>query len=464
MKSLPQNMVKQVNHYPSWKNNNYYYKNIQKFIQSLVIKDSRVLEIGAGTKKLTSNLNLKGISILELMKKQTRLSKRKSVTTKSSQLTKKELQIISKNKKFDFVIGTDLIEYLNDLVVFFEQINKITHNNSKVIFLSINSAWKPIIYIARKLGLTSLEIIDEWISLNELQNIAEITNFRIIDKGYCIIFPKYIPFLSDIINGLFLKIPLLKRFGLIQYIVLSPNPSLKKENLSCSIVVPCFNEEDNIEDCIKNCPKLGKFTELIIVDDGSTDSTVQKARLMAKRYPFVRVISYKPNRGKAYAVEKGFNAAKGDIIMIWDADRTVPENELYRFYEVLATKQAEFANGTRLLYPMEDQAMKWLNLVGNKIFSLIFGWILNTNISDTLCGTKALFKKDYKKIKMGNEPWGDFDLLFGAAKLNLKIREVPVHYRKRIAGESKMKVFKHGLMLGKMAIIGIIRLKFNYEK
>lgn len=349
---------------------------------------------------------------------------------------------------------------IKDYIKLFNKLHK-SRKDLKIILISINSLWKPIIYTAKKIGLTSLKATGGWISLNQLENIAYLTNFEVIEKGYRLIFPKYIPLLSYIVNYLFLKIPLLRKIGLVQYIIVSPKPAKKISNLSCSIIVPCFNEEGNIEKCIRNYPKIGKFTELIIVDDGSTDKTVQKAKALMKRYPFVRIISYKPNHGKAYAVKKGMDAAKGDVVMIWDADRTVPENELFLFHQVLATGQASFANGTRLVYPMEDQAMKWLNLLGNKIFSVIFGWILSTPISDTLCGTKALLHKDYKKIKMGSEPWGDFDLLFGASDLGLKIVEIPVHYRKRVAGESKMKVFKHGFMLAKMALIGALRLKLR---
>lgn len=349
-----------------------------------------------------------------------------------------------------------------DFIKVFNQFR--TSTKSEILLISVNSSWKPIIYLAQKLGLTSLRSSDSWISLNQLANIADLTNFKVIEKGYRIIFPKYIPIFSYIINSLYYRIPFIKRLGLFQYIIISPNPFIKTDNLSCSIIVPCFNEEGNVEDCIKHCPKIGKFTELIIIDDGSTDKTVEKAKALVKKHPFVKVISYKPNKGKAFAVETGFKAAKGDVLMIWDADRTIPEKELSLFYRVLATNQAKFANGTRLVYPMEDQAMKWLNLLGNKIFSVIFGWILNTNISDTLCGTKALLKNDFKKIKMGNEPWGDFDLLFGASKLKMKIIEIPVHYRKRVAGESKMKVFKHGFLLAKMAFEGILRLKLGLDK
>lgn len=353
---------------------------------------------------------------------------------------------------------------INNFIKVFKKIHKKSNKKSKVILISINSLWKPIIYIAQKLKLTYLKPSDSWISLNQLEDIASITDFKVLEKGYKILIPKYIPFFSSLINNSFKNTPILKRLGLIQYMLLNPQKIFKPAPLSCSIIVPCFNEQNNVEDCIRKCPRIGKFTELIIVDDGSSDKTCEIAKRLVNKYPFVHIISYKPNMGKAYAVEQGFNQAKGDIIMIWDADRTVPENELNLFYEVLAKGKAAFVNGTRMVYPMEDQAMKWLNLIGNKIFSVIFGWILSTPISDTLCGTKALLKKDYKKIKMGNEPWGDFDLLFGAAELGLKIIEIPVHYRKRIAGESKMKVFKHGILLAKMAFVGALRLKFNYAK
>lgn len=351
---------------------------------------------------------------------------------------------------------------IKDFVKFFRDFYKSGKKNNLVL-ISINSLWKPVIFLAKKCGLTNIKVYDRWVSLSQLEDIAAISDLKVLDKGYRVIFPKNIPIISNFINKLSVNIPILKNLGLIQYIVLAPEKKVKYTPLSCSIIVPCFNEKDNVEDCIKHCPKIGKSTELIIVDDGSSDKTVEKAKNMAKKYPFVKIISYKPNKGKAYAVEKGFNAAKGQIIMIWDADRTVPEEELYLFYEILAKDKAGFANGTRLVYPMEDQAMKLLNLIGNKVCGIVFSWVLSTPISDTLCGTKALFKKDYKKIKMGNEPWGDFDLLFGAAKLNLKIREVPVHYRKRIAGESKMKIFKHGFILAKMAFVGILRLKLGID-
>ena len=234
-----------------------------------------------------------------------------------------------------------------------------------------------------------------------------------------------------------------------------------KNNYSCSIIVPCYNEEGNVEETIKHAPKIGKFTEIIIVDDCSTDKTKQKAQRLKGKIKNLRVISRKVNGGKGPAVKTGIDAAKGDIVMIWDADRTVPARELRLFYDVLAKGKGTFANGTRMTYPMEEEAMSFLHNIGNTIFARVFGFILGNRITDTLCGTKALFTKDAKKVEMGKERWGDFDLLFGATRLGLKVVEVPVHYKARVAGESKMKTFRYGSIVAMMALHGLGEFKIN---
>lgn len=234
-----------------------------------------------------------------------------------------------------------------------------------------------------------------------------------------------------------------------------------KGKYSCSVIIPCFNEEDNIQETIRRVPRIGKSTEIVVVNDGSSDKTVEKANALQKKYPNLKIISYRPNRGKVHAVKTGFDAAKGDILIIWDADRTVPAKELYLFYNVLAKGIGKFANGTRMVHVMEKQAMKPLHVIANTFFGWIYSWILGNSISDTLCGTKALFKKDARKIELGKEPWGDFDLLFGAAKLGLKIIEVPVHYKMRVAGYSKMRPFRYAVRIGIMALRGILEFKIK---
>jgi glycosyltransferase involved in cell wall biosynthesis len=221
---------------------------------------------------------------------------------------------------------------------------------------------------------------------------------------------------------------------------------------SCSIIIPCYNEAENIAFCVKSIPNMGAFTEIIFVDDGSIDGTKAEIEKVMRTNTRIKLVTYSPNQGKAYAVRQGFAAAQGDILMILDADLAVPAEELPAFFTVLNQNKADFANGTRFVYPMESGAMPYPNQLGNQVFGLILSVMLRQKITDTLCGTKALFKRDYLKMQMKLCPWGDFDLLFGAAGLGLRIMEIPVHYKRRIAGVSKMKPFKTGWKFSRVCI------------
>lgn len=230
------------------------------------------------------------------------------------------------------------------------------------------------------------------------------------------------------------------------------------KDLSCSVIVPCLNEVDNIEECVARIPRMGRFTEIIFVDGHSTDGTVEKIKELMRHRDDIRLL-IQTGKGKGQAVRMGFQAASGDILMILDADLSVSPEELPRFFNSLAQGKADFANGSRLLYPMEKGAMGTLNFLGNKVFSLLFSWLLKQRIRDTLCGTKALFKRDFLKMKLGDDPWGDFQLLIWAAKTNLKIVDVPVRYKRRAAGISKMRPFKHGWEMFIVFLRGIRELR-----
>jgi hypothetical protein len=115
---------------------------------------------------------------------------------------------------------------------------------------------------------------------------------------------------------------------------------------------------------------------------------------------------------------------------------------------------------------MESQAMRFLNLLGNKFFSLTFSWLLGQSVKDTLCGTKVLWKSDYEQIAANRayfgdfDPFGDFDLLFGAARLNQKIVDLPIRYRERTYGSTNVQRWKHGWLLLKMVLFASRRIKF----
>ena len=151
--------------------------------------------------------------------------------------------------------------------------------------------------------------------------------------------------------------------------------------------------------------------------------------------------------------------------MILDADLTVAPEELPKFYLAIVSGRGEFINGSRFVYPMEKEAMRTINLAGNAVFAWLFSWLLNQRITDTLCGTKVLTRAHYKRIAEGRDyfgnfdPFGDFDLIFGASKLNLRILDIPVPYASRTYGESQISRFEHGFLLLRMFVFAFRKLK-----
>jgi glycosyltransferase involved in cell wall biosynthesis len=283
--------------------------------------------------------------------------------------------------------------------------------------------------------------------------------------------PKYVPLLSEFMNRVVAKFPLIGRLCMIEVLVARPVPKpVEISSVAVSVIVPCKDERGNIESAVVRMPELGRSTEIIFCDDKSTDGTADEVRRMQQLYP-ERKIRLVPGPGicKSKNVWTGFEAATGDILMILDADLTVMPEELPYFLEAIARGGVEFVNGSRLVYPIPKAAMKNSNLVGNKVFGAIFSYLLGQRIKDTLCGTKVLWRSDWERIRplvgtWGTEDrWGDYELLFGAAKLNLRILDQPVHYQERIYGVTKMtRVFKNGLIMLSMCVHGFKKLKINY--
>ena len=247
-------------------------------------------------------------------------------------------------------------------------------------------------------------------------------------------------------------------------------PPVPKEELSFSVIVPCKDERGNVEDAVQRILQMGRQTEIIFCDDQSTDGTADEVIRICSLYPEKNIrLERGPGVCKSKNVWTGFNAAKGDVLMILDADLTTMPEELVYFVDVIASGHAEFVNGSRLVYPVPKGAMNAANMLGNKFFSVAFTYLLGQRVKDTLCGTKVLWRSDWERIKpmlgsWGTEDrWGDYELLFGAAKLNLKILDLPVHYQERIYGSTKMtKVFRNGLVMLKMCWHGFLKLKLGY--
>ncbi len=432
--------------YDKWKHkNSYYYNSIKASVKRVVSPGSSVLEIGCATGEiLASTRPSLGIG-LDISSEMIRLAEKKFPQYSFFHSSIEEFKY---EKKFDYILMVDLVDHVYDIASLFSSLHKFCHPKTKVILTTINPWWGPVLSFMAKIGAKMPEGPNNFIEKGSLSKITKFLDFFISYSGYMLLLPKKIPILSFLANSIGTKIWGINKLSFVQYMILRPLPvNTNNLGLGCSVIVPCYNEACNIEEVIKRIPKMGKETEIIVVNDGSKDRTADVVRGMKKDYLNLKLIDYSPNRGKGYAVKTGFDAATQEILMIFDADMSVPPEELPYFFEPLNKGICDFVNGTRMVYLMERQAMRFLNLLGNKIFGLILSFIVGQNLTDTLCGTKALYKKDYRYIEMGRDKWGDFDLIFGAAKLGSTIMEVPVHYMTRKAGESKMRTIRHSFHL-----------------
>jgi glycosyltransferase involved in cell wall biosynthesis len=298
-------------------------------------------------------------------------------------------------------------------------------------------------------------------------NLLRLAEWEPISIQHRVLFPFYLGGLGQVINRVLT--PILPLFCLSVFVVARPLRPVEQQarRLSVSVIIPARNEAGNIAAAVERIPTMGTGTELIFVEGHSRDDTWSQIQRTAAEHPHLSIkILRQTGKGKGDAVRAGFAAATGDILMILDADLTMPPEELPKFYEVIASGKAEFANGVRLVYPMDEKAMQFLNLCANKTFGLIFTWLLGQPVKDTLCGTKALSRAHYEKIAANRayfgdfDPFGDFDLLFGAAKLNLKIADIPIRYRQRTYGETNIQRWRHGWLLLRMVIFAARKLKF----
>jgi glycosyltransferase involved in cell wall biosynthesis len=337
--------------------------------------------------------------------------------------------------------------------------------------------WEPLLKVGEKLGLKMPIPQQNWLGMQDLQNLLYLNHYDVIRSGTAQLLPIDIPLISRPINRYLSSAPGLRHLALTQFFVCrlaaggGPIPS---REYSCSVIVPCKNERGNVDDIIARTPELGRGTELIFVDGNSDDGTVQaiEKHLAANggkgTRPNMRLIHQGDGKGKGDAVRKGFAAATGDVLFILDADLTVPPEDLPKFYAAMSEGRAEFVNGSRLAYPMEGEAMRLLNSIGNKAFGLALSATLEQRLKDTLCGTKVLFRRDYERLAAGRsffgdfDPFGDFDLLFGAAKLNLRLVELPIRYRARTYGETKISRFRHGFQLLKMTEYAFRKFRSAY--
>jgi len=471
-----------------WKRRNrYYYEELESFISFLIPAGMTVLEIGCSTGDLLARMKpQRGVGV-DFSTKTIRQAKLKYPAPEYPNLSffVDDAENMKLAESFDYVIMSDCIGEFTDIWKSFYNLHQVTHPESRVVITYFNGLWEPILRAGEKCGLKMPQDYQNWLSLKEIENLLALNNFEVVQSGYRLLLPKYIPLLSTFFNKFLAKMPFLEKLSLVVYLVARPKvvPQELQEQ-SVTVVVPCRNELGNIRAAVDRIPAMGVHTEIIFVDGNSNDGTVQEIEKVIRDNDGKKDIKFihqvEPGSddgighgrmlklGKGDAVRKGFAAAAGEVLMILDADLTVPPEDLPKFYLALMAGHGDFINGNRLVYPMEKEAMRFLNKLANKFFGVFFSWLLGQRIKDTLCGTKVLSKRAYERIAAGRyffgdfDPFGDFDLLFGAAKQNLKIVEVPIHYKERSYGEIKIERFRHGLLLLKMSLIAMQKLKFRH--
>jgi hypothetical protein len=334
-----------------------------------------------------------------------------------------------------------------------------------------NNFWRLPLSLVKQFGLGADLLEQNWFSPHDVFNLLELAGFEVIRHRSFILFPLNIPFFSNLMNRYMVNFPPFSWLALTNFVIARTRPNqgqnLSVKDVSVSVIVPARNESGNIENLLRRLPRIGKQTEVIFVEGHSIDKTYETIKKIIVQFPDrPSKLIRQSGRGKGDAVRLGFKEANGDVLIILDADLTVPPEVLPRFVDALVSGRGEFINGVRLVYPLENQSMRFLNMIGNKFFSLAFSWLLGQPTKDTLCGTKVLWKNDYETIAknrhyFGNfDPFGDFDLLFGAAKLNLKIIDMPIRYRSRNYGDTNINRWQHGLLLLKMVIFAARRLRF----
>lgn len=440
-----------------------YQRRLAEIYGFFVPPEARVLEIGCGQGDLLAMLHPKrgvGIDFSNEMIERAR------ERHPNLHFVNADAHDFDLHESFDFIILSDLVNDLWDAQRVFALLAHLVTPETRLILNFYNRLWELPLSVARRLGCARPNLPQNWFTVEDTTGLLSLADFEVIGHRAEILLPLALPPLSTLANRFLAKLWPFRLGALTHFLVARPALRVSRKT-NVSVVIPARNEAGNIPKIFERVPELGQSTELVFVEGGSHDDTFETIQQAIAEHPERRCQLLKQTgRGKGDAVRLGFSEATGDLLVILDSDLTVPPEDLPRFIAVLTSGKADFVNGSRLVYPMESEAMRFFNLVGNKSFSLAFSWLLGQPVKDTLCGTKALWRSDYERIASNRayfgdfDPFGDFDLLFGAAKLSMKIVDVPIRYRDRTYGETNIQRWKHGWLLLRMVLFAARRIKF----
>lgn len=449
-----------------------YHRRLREIYRLLISPGLDVLEIGCGRGDLLAAIApSRGVGV-DLSTEMLAIARQNHPNLTFLQADAHDLHF---DDKFDIIILSDLVNDIWDVQAALEQLRPLCRPETRVILNAYSRLYQPLLSLTGTLGLSVKMLPQNWLTPEDTENLLRLSGFEVIRRLREVLLPLPILLVRELFNKILVKFWPFGSFAWTNILVARPQPRPElvegpietTEKPAVSVVIPARNEEGNIEAAFQRIPKMGRHTELIFIEGHSKDNTYAAIQQAIARYPEWDAKLFKQTgKGKADAVRLGFEKASGDVLMILDGDLTVRPEDLPRFYEALVSGKGEFINGVRLVYPMQEQAMRFINLIGNKLFSLAFSWMLGQPIKDTLCGTKALWRRDYERIVANRayfgefDPFGDYDLIFGAAKQNRKIIDLPIRYQERTYGKSNIDRWRHGLLLFRMVTIAAFRLKF----
>jgi ubiquinone/menaquinone biosynthesis C-methylase UbiE len=442
-----------------------YHRRLGQVYRYLVSPGQRILEIGCGDGSLLAALQpAQGVGV-DFSPEMLRRARERHPELDFIQADAHDLSAVE--GPFDVIILSDLVNELWDVQAALEQIGRLCHPRTRLVLNLYSRIWQGVLSLAQAAGLATPMMEQNWMTMEDLSNLLNLAGFETVRSWREVLWPLPIPLLSAFLDRFVARFWPFHLLALSNFVVARPQPQAVELEPSVSVVIPARNEAGNIRAIFERTPRMGSRTELVFVEGHSRDDTYAVIESEMAAHPATPSLLLRQSGiGKADAMRLGFEHATGDILMILDSDLTVPPEDLPRFYQAICSRKGEFINGVRLVYPMERQAMRPFNFLGNKFFSLAFSWLLGQSIKDTLCGTKVFWRKDYDLIVANRsyfgdfDPFGDFDLIFGAAKLNLRIVDLPIRYRERTYGATNISRWKHGWLLLRMVLFAARRIKF----
>ena len=445
----------------------YYYEEEWRYMRFLIPAGKRVLDLGCGTGNLLNTLApSEGVGIDFSPTKIARAASAYPHLTFICADVENLDESTGVSGTFDYIVMSDTIGSLDDCLTTLQKLGRFCNPETRLVVSYYSRLWDPMLVLYTKIASGHRFVRRNWLTNLDIANILQLANYDVVKREWRMLSPFRLFGLGALINRFIATLPLIRKLGIRNYLVARPIPALPRKELSTSVIIPCRNERGNIEAAIRRTSQFCPNIEIIFVEGNSSDGTWEEVQRVKAAYPQHNIKAFQQaGKGKGDAVRKGFAEATGDILMILDADLTMPPEDLPKYYDALANGKGEFINGSRLVYPMQNQAMQFLNHIANHAFARMFSFLLNQRYTDTLCGTKVLRRRDYEEIARNRayfgefDPFGDFDLIFGTAKMNLKTAEVPIRYAAREYGETNISRFSHGWLLLRMVVFAFMKLK-----